>query len=223
MKQSKIMYGALTNDRDKLLTYLAKSDFNGSQLLIFKHAEKATHGLNELLATMRKERAEIAVLVHHDVTLPFGWENKLRDCLAALPDTWGVAGVWGCRKMDQDKVAWHGNVLDVRVKDDMGRQLGMKSKDLPSRVDALDEVCLVVKLSTGFEFPADLEGWDLYGTYVCLWMETNGFTAWAIDNALVHHCDRPWDFEPGEQFLAMWNKLKIDFPGRDVLSTVYLD
>jgi hypothetical protein len=92
---------------------------------------------------------------------------------------------------------------------------------LPQEVEALDEVCLIINMKRGFRFDKKMHGFDLYGTYICLWAKQNGYSAWAIDALFTHDTKRSWAWKPDTTFMNNWDTLKKQFPDYNVLSTVY--
>jgi hypothetical protein len=204
----KVSYGCLVNDIDKLNKYLLQSKIKNSLYFVW-NADSATKGLNKLLKTFGD--ADIGVIVHQDVILPENWEEIMLMRINDLPDNWGVAGCWG-RTADCE---YHGSVLD--------RDIPCMTNDLPCAVDTLDELCLIINMKAQPLFNEKITGWDLYGTYISLFMKEKGMEAFAIDAPCIHKADRGWKFEVTPAYVDNLMFLDLLFPKRVILSTVFPD
>jgi hypothetical protein len=183
----------------------------------------AASGLNYILNEMGTEN-DIGILIHQDVEFKDDWLQVVESKLNELPENWMVAGLWGVKAVEEHK-NYYGNIIDARMARKVGsdKPVGVVSGPLPIEVDALDEVCLIVNLKYGFRFDESYRGFDLYGTYICLWAQKHGYSAWAIDAPLVHNTKRTWAWKPDQVFLQNWDKLDKAFPWPEykVMSTVY--
>ena len=121
------------------------------------------------------------IFVHQDVYLPSGTLMRLQDQLSALSSCdldWSIAGVIGgtaAREIvGETYCSGHGKVLGNR-------------ENLPARVETLDEMLLIVRMSAGLRFDAALPSFHLYGADIILTAHRAGHSAWVIDLPAVHH------------------------------------
>lgn len=207
----KIGYGCISNDEKILQRVLGVSEPQGHPVRVIMNPPSATIGLNQLLDEMKD--CDAVVLLHQDVWLPAGFVENLPRKLSELPEGWVVAGCYGIAT-DGD---YCGHIHDRRVP----RAL-RTHHPLPQPALSLDECCLVVNLHSGYRFPRDLKGFDLYGTWCCLDAVTAvGGSAWIIDCPIEHYATRPIEWQPGAGFFQKWQDLHMAFPGAKVTSTVY--
>jgi hypothetical protein len=139
------------------------------------NAYQASSGLNAMLA---KSRGRYVICCHQDVELIGDGASQLQarlDELTQADPHWAVAGNSG---MGPSGRAAH--ISDPYGED---QQVGQ----LPARVQSLDENFLVLRRDCLVGFSADLQGFHLYGTDVCLQAEVRGLTAYVIDFHLRHH------------------------------------
>jgi len=172
------------------------------ELLVFRNCSNAAEGLN---AGIEQARHELVVLVHQDVYLPEGWPARLTaqwHLAQSQGGTVGIAGVFG--------------VLDRRVPfDAIGRVVHrdrlLSHRDLPSDVDGLDELLMVVPRDTPLRVDAEL-GWHLYGTDLALQAQDRNLRVVVVD-ALCHHNSLtgrvPWKYRESERVLARKWKQKL--------------
>lgn len=217
----KVAYGVLINDENLFYKNFADNVLPIRTIGIFNPLSAST-GLNYLLGEMDEAGYEIGILIHQDVELPARWLDRTMEKLKQLPENWLVAGVWGVKVVDGE-ANYYGHIIDSR----MARKIGMKqpvamlAEPIPQQVDALDEVCLIINLRHGFRFSKAMQGFDLYGTYICLWAKNNGLSAWAIDAKFTHNTRRAFSWKPDEVFMGNWEWLGKEFPADYVVSTVY--
>ncbi len=194
-----VTFVACVNDDAQLDANLRRSPCLAAggphELLVFRDCADAAEGLN---AGIERARHDFVVLVHQDVYLPEGWP-------ARMVAQWrqaergggaiGIAGVFG--------------VLDRRVPFDAvghvvhGDRL-LAHRSLPSDVDGLDELLMVVPKDTPLRVEAAL-GWHLYGTDLALQAQEQGLRVVVLD-ALCHHNSLtgrvPWKYRESERVLA---------------------
>jgi SAM-dependent methyltransferase len=200
-----ITFVACVNDDEQLNANLLRSPcLRGTgphEVLVFRGAASAADGLN---AGIEQASNEFVVLVHQDVYLPEGWP-------ARMVAQWrlaqrqggpvGIAGVFG--------------VLDRRVPfDAIGRVVHrdrlLAHRSLPSDVDGLDELLMVVTRDTPLRVDATL-GWHLYGTDLALQAQERDLRVVVLD-APCHHNSLtgrvPSKYRESERVLARkWEKL----------------
>jgi hypothetical protein len=118
------------------------------------------------------------ILCHQDLTLDQG--HGINELLAAIGDLeqrderWAVAGNAGGSR----------SLRVIRSLED--RHGGTSDHVLPSAVHSLDENFLVIRTGTGISCSAELAGFHLYGTDVCLNALESGWQPYVIDFRLHH-------------------------------------
>lgn len=121
--------------------------------------------------------AEILVFVHQDVIFPSDWlenlDNQIKE-IEKFDKKWGVLGIIGVKKNGR----FAGHILDPHTNYRIGK--------LPTSVSTLDEVCLIIRRSSGLSFDSELGGYHLYGTDICLQAQKMGLKCYAIDACLTH-------------------------------------
>jgi hypothetical protein len=194
-----ITFVACVNDDEQLAANLLRSpclhDDGPHELLVFRDCASAAEGLN---AGIEQARNELVVLVHQDVYVPEGWPARLGAqwrLARAQGGPIGIAGVFG--------------VLDRRVPfDAIGRVVHrdrlLSHRSLPSDVDGLDELLMVVPRDTPLRVDAAL-GWHLYGTDLALQARQRDLRVVVLD-APCHHNSLtgrvPWKYRESERVLA---------------------
>jgi hypothetical protein len=125
--------------------------------------------------------AEILMLVHQDVYLPDGYFDRLAAQLRRLdeiaPD-WAVAGVVGA----DGRGALHGRVWSTGS----GIVIGGKGP-LPARVEAIDEMIILIRTAAGLRFDEGLPGYHLYAADIIQIAAAQGRSTWVVDAPAVHH------------------------------------
>lgn len=214
-------FGVMINDESVFYKTFLREDMK--TIGVFFPASAAT-GLNYLLGEMDQYECDTGILIHQDVEFKEDWLQVVESRLKELPENWLVAGLWGAKSIGDCK-HYYGNIVDARVARKLGadKPVGIYAPPLPTEVDTLDEVCLIINLKHGFRFDEGYRGFDLYGTYTCLWAKKNGFSAWAIDAPLLHNTKRSWAWKPDSTFTNNWERMEKEFPYPEytVISTVY--
>jgi len=146
----------------------------GHQLMLATGMSSAGQGA---LWGARLARHRWMVLLHQDVYLPDGWDQRFMASLAKAEERYpdlAVAGVYGVRA-DQTHA---GRVFD------RDRWLGQPVQE-PEAVRSLDELLLAIRLDAGV-LPDPALGWHLYGTDVCLQAQALGWPAVVLDAPCEH-------------------------------------
>lgn len=135
----------------------------------------AYSGLTRLL---NEARGRYVILCHQDLLLLDDGATELESRLAQLderhPD-WGIAGNSGITEDNR-------HVLHISDPHGENQHIG----NLPERVSSLDENFLVVRKSSGIRPSAEMTGFHLYGTDLCLQARQLGHSACVIDFHLRH-------------------------------------
>jgi hypothetical protein len=210
-----VTFVACVNDDEQLGANLARSPcLTGTsphELLVFRGAANAAEGLN---AGIEQAHNELVVLVHQDVYLPEGWPERMVAQWRLAEKAGGVLGIAGVF-----------GVLDRRVPfDAIGRVVHrdrlLSHRALPSDVDGLDELLMIVPRDTPLRVDGDL-GWHLYGTDLALQAQEKGLRAVVID-APCHHNSLtgrvPWKYRESERVLA--RKWEVLLPIHTNLSSI---
>jgi len=140
-----------------------------------KNQYEAYRGINKFLTTAH---GRYIVICHQDVLLIDDGRQKLDAVLSELDridPNWGVCGNGG---------GIYPGRLALRVTDPHGDNQFTES--LPRRVSALDENFLVVRRDANLAVSADLKGFHLYGTDICIVAHLLGYTAYVVDFHLRH-------------------------------------
>lgn len=136
---------------------------------------EAFNGINRFL---REAQGEFVVICHQDVIISIDDRNKLEqliDQVTRLDDNWAILGNAGINNMYNTSMVI--TEADLRV---------YRKGILPSKVISLDENFLLVKSRCNLAVSADLKGFHMYGTDICLIAKCLGYTSYAIDFNLIH-------------------------------------
>jgi glycosyltransferase involved in cell wall biosynthesis len=131
------------------------------QLLIKRGFPSAASAYN---CGLSEAISEVVVLAHQDVYFPKGWKENLDRTLkwlATRDPEWGALGVFGITR--SAKAEPFGHCYSTGLQRVLGAPFGN-----PIRAQTLDELVLVVRLSSGLRFDEKLPGFHLYGADLCL-------------------------------------------------------
>ena len=140
-----------------------------------KNQCEAFQGVNKFLATAS---GRYIIICHQDVLLIDDGRQKLDavlDELDRIDPNWGVCGNGG---------GIYPGRLALRITDPHGDN--QFTEPLPRRVSGLDENFLVVRRDANLAVSADLKGFHLYGTDICIVAHLLGYTAYVVDFHLRH-------------------------------------
>jgi len=150
-----------------------------------------------------RAQAPVIVFCHQDVWMPEGWLDRSLSQMALIERTdprWGVAGVMG---VGFDG-AFAGHVKDPHTNRPFGR--------LPRKVQSLDEVCLMIRRTSGLRFDENLGGYHFYGADLCLQARMKGMECYAVDAPVGHlsggRCDESF-CEMARRFCAKWHTVPL--------------
>lgn len=135
----------------------------------------AYRGLSKLLD---EARGRYVVLCHQDLLLLEDGAEQLREELELLDERdpkWAIAGNSGITPDNR-------HVL--HISDPHGDD--QRQGPLPARAQSLDENFLVVRKASEIRPSAELSGFHLYATDLCLQAARAGLSAWVIDFHLRH-------------------------------------
>ena len=135
----------------------------------------AYRGINKFLTTAN---GKYIVICHQDVLLIDDGREKLDAVLGELDridPSWGVCGNGG---------GMYPGRLALRLTDPHGDN--QFTEPLPQKVSGLDENFIVVRRDANLAVSADLKGFHLYGTDICIMARVLGYTAYVVDFHLRH-------------------------------------
>lgn len=146
--------------------YLVANNTNGNEF----DAYRAIAGF------IRESNGKYLVIVHQDVRC-IDPKSKLLKCLDDLSDMdnkWSVCGNAGAMGYHQF-VHYINNAGKITT-----------NSNLPARVSSLDENFLIINLSASITTSADLSGFHLYGTDLCIIADFLGYTTYVIPFMVKH-------------------------------------
>ncbi len=162
-------------------------------LSVIQGAASASLAYNGALA---QTEAEIAIFAHHDVYLPKGWLDLFQARLMALPPDWAVFGTFG--------IGRDGAHLGPVWSSSLGQIVG-RVPLVPTPVQSLDELLIVLRTSAQLRFDAALPGWHLYGTDIVQTALAAGQGAYAGALPCIHndqsHLALGADFDTAYRFM----------------------
>ena len=126
---------------------------------------------------MNRATGQILIFCHHDIVFPPDWIQIVESQILEIEKkdrNWGVIGIMGVGPNGKHV----GSIEDPHSRRRMGK--------LPSTVQSLDEVCLIMKATSNLTFDEDLGGYHLYGADICLQARQNGQKCYAIDASFKH-------------------------------------
>ena len=181
-----ISFICAVNDFDELEKNLLASPIRESDLhewiIVDNVDNKAGENIAEIYAdAMARTAHDLVFFFHQDVYLPHGWERDVFARLAELdkidPD-WGVVGAAGVAANELTRRELVGHWCDPH-------KYWMNGA-LPQEVEALDELWLGIRKSSGVSFDRQLPGFHCYGIDLCLTAAALGQKSYAIDAFLWH-------------------------------------
>ncbi len=167
-----------------------------SQKICTINNEKNEHSIPEAYNFMtRGSTAKYLVYLHQDVVVPPDWVEELNRNISIIEKrdlNWGVLGIMGVKSNG----FFAGNIIDPHTHGRYGT--------LPSEVQTLDEVCLIVRKKSSLAFDENLGGYHLYGADICLQANRKNMKCYAIDAPIRHLSGGLLD----KSFWEMADKLK---------------
>ena len=125
---------------------------------------------------LQQAKGKYIIVVHQDVRC-LDSRQQLTACLDqlnALDNNWAVCGNAGC-------MGYHEDVMHINIAGKI-----VTSRNLPGKVTSLDENFLIVKKSSGLTLSADLSGFHLYGTDICIIAANLGYSSYVIPFMVKH-------------------------------------
>ena len=147
-------------------------------LCVIPDAPSASRAYN---AGLDRTDADIVVFTHHDVYLPLGWDDLLRQRIAevaAIDPNWALIGAFGIG-LDG---AEYGPVWSSSLGFIAGR-VTMR----PQPVQSFDELLFVMRRDSGLRFDEGVMGFHMYGTDIVCQARNKGFGAYATSLPVIHN------------------------------------
>jgi glycosyltransferase involved in cell wall biosynthesis len=162
-----------------LLKNQTKKQFDIIPVFNFDNSYSAARALN---IGMSRSRSDLVVLCHQDAGFFEPWIDILYDRIEEIEKTtknWGVLGTGGVMKHDEKFGIAYNSRKEVIWKH------GDKSKHI-AQVQTVDEVCVIIKKSSGLMFDELFDGFHFYGADIALESITRGFVNYGIWNPTIH-------------------------------------
>jgi hypothetical protein len=164
-------YAAMKN------SFVACGFTEGCEYIIADNSETNEFDAYQAIAGFLKTaKGKYIVIVHQDV-LCIDQKDQLTGCLENLNNldaNWAICGNAGGIAYHEDAM-YINNAGKVKV-----------SANLPARVMSLDENFLVIRSDANLAVSADLSGFHLYGTDLCLIADFLGYSAYVIPFMVKH-------------------------------------
>ncbi|WP_192823236.1 hypothetical protein [Rufibacter sp. LB8] len=158
-------------------TFEACGFTDGCEYLIYDNsAANVVDAYQAIAGFLKQAQGRYLVVVHQDVRC-LDHKAQLQKCLrelTSLDPAWAICGNAGS----------NGYHTGVRYLTNNGEV--RKKGNLPAKVTSLDENLLIIDRNTTLTISADLKGYHLYGTDLCLIADFLGYTSYVIP-FMVHH------------------------------------
>jgi len=125
---------------------------------------------------LKQAQGQYIIVVHQDVRCIDNMA-QLKQCLetlTALDKTWAVCGNAGC-------MGYHEDLMHINIAGKI-----VTSRNLPGKVSSLDENLLIINAAAGVTVSADLSGFHLYGTDICIVAANLGYSTYVIPFMVKH-------------------------------------
>ncbi len=178
---------AVNNPRQARDNLLASPIFRGArhEVVCVTGAQNAADALRSGLSRAA-EIKDLIVLLHQDIYLPEGWDDKLIAGIEAAEQSLGpvgIAGVFGVIQASSNTFERAGKVVDRHTTLDTPHRL-------PTQAVSLDEIVLTFPVRNGAI--AGLEpdlGFHMYGSEACLKIRDAGEIAVIVDAPCLHNSE----------------------------------
>jgi hypothetical protein len=148
--------------------------------------------------TIKNINTNYIAYLHNDVFMPDNFETEILDSINKLnfmDNNWGVCGMAGvCHRMSHFPIKRITGFIRVGCCYDSGNPWGDKKliplKDMPYKVETLDEMFLMTKNQNNITFDENIPFNHSYGIDTCLQFKTKNMNSYVIP-ALIHHNCKP--------------------------------
>lgn len=175
-----LTFAVAVNDREILESNLLASPCLQSrepQVLLQRQFPSAATAYND---AMRRSVNDLIVFCHQDIFLPEGWLEELDRAIAWLTvndPEWSVLGCIGMTADGEMRGQVYSSGLGV---------IGTKIH-APAVVQTLDEIVLILRISSRLQFDEALRHFHFYGADICLRAQARGGKCYAVPAFCVHN------------------------------------
>ena len=195
-----ITFAVAVNNRETFQNnFLASPCLRSSrppQILVQGNYPSAAIAYNDALD---RGQNDLVVFAHQDMYFPRPWFSDVQRALEYLDvinPHWGVLGCYGVGV----EGSRYGRVYSARVG-------GYRhTYRLPTPVQTLDEIVLIVRKSSGLRFDPGLPNFHFYGADICLRAAARGMKSYAIPAFCVHNTQMYAGLPP--EFYACYRHFK---------------
>lgn len=171
------------------------------QVLIQRGFKSAAVAYNDAIA---RSANDLIVFAHSDMLFPKSWLSDLGralDSLEATDPCWGVLGCYGVTLERKFSGYLYSN----------GQGFCGAPFEVPTPVQTLDEIILIIRKSSGLRFDERLPHFHLYGADICLRAAQKQMTSYAISAFCVHNTHR--NLILADDFYACYRRFKKIWKG----------
>ena len=140
-----------------------------------------------------KIKADYLAFTHTDVYLPPEWEQQVLDQIdkvAAFDLLWGAIGPAGVMCKGSGEKMFCGHIQD--------RDRLLRVEGLPIEVFSLDEVMVIMRRMSQYEWDENMPTYHLSATELCMRLREAGHRSYAIDAPIRHDSQYPIGILPVE-------------------------
>jgi len=160
---------------------------------------------------LREASGKYIIICHQDVLIEYDKEPLLKTRLQELDKLdarWGIVGNAGAKDLYNTPMAITEN-----------GELFRKG-ELPSKVSSLDENFILLKAESNLAVSADISGYHLYGTDICLIAECLGWNCYVINFNITHKSSGRLNASFHEISRKLQLKYRHFFRGRYIRTTI---
>jgi hypothetical protein len=158
-------------------SFEAKGFLNNCEYIIADNTNTNNYNAYEAISLfLKRAQGRFLIIVHQDVRC-LDERAVLEKCIANLEQkdsNWAICGNAGAK-------GYHEDVVYISYEN--GREI---YTNLPQKVSSLDENFMVIKSSSNVTISADLKGFHLYGTDICIIANVLGYTCYIIPFMVEH-------------------------------------
>lgn len=130
---------------------------------------------------LEEASSDLIAFLHQDVYLPSGWSERvlyIAHKLDQMDPDWAVLGIFG-KSESADHV---GRVWSTGL----GKELNHACSE-PVRTISVDELAIILKVSSGLTFDPNLPSFHLFGTDIVQTARSRGLGAYVADLPVIHN------------------------------------
>jgi hypothetical protein len=200
------LISAVNNQEVLTRALLNSADVNSASEVILERGHR--NAASAYNAAIEKAKTDLVVFAHQDMYFPDGWFASVSRAIEHLDQSdarWGVLGVWGVAPSGQ----CIGNMYCAGLREKLGSPFTGAIE-----VRSLDEVVLIIRKSSGLRFDAQLPGFHMYGTDICLEAARRGLKSFVVSAFCIHNTNG-YKLLPLQFWLGYWfmrRKWKTQLP-----------